>query len=55
MWEDPDLNLGPWGIDFLASFNDDNGSGLWDGTCTGPVWSCICVMVDLLSYVHKSE
>ena len=26
----PGFELGPWGVDFLASSNDDNVSGLWD-------------------------
>ena len=38
MWDDPDLNLGPWGVDFLASFNVNNVSGLLDLISTGPMW-----------------
>ena len=52
MWEDPDLNLGSWGVDFLVTSNDDNVSGLWDLTATGPVWVCVCENVYLLSHLH---
>ena len=38
VWQDKDLNLGPWGVDFLATFNVNNVSGLLDWISTGPMW-----------------